>query len=184
MHFKLKILSLLFCSSSLFANMNETCNLENDYMLSILMNEHHPKKPIGYEYIISFNEKKDAEIIKQYLAKDWFIDNRSIDCRAQGYCIQIIEALEKLNIKNVDLGPFQLNFKYQKVPSYSDYFDFSRSYLKACSYATQMLKERGHDWRGLAAYHSKTETFNEIYRNKLIKNYLTIQEIRKKQNIN
>jgi hypothetical protein len=148
------------------------CKIDNNLMFSILLNEKHPVKNSGYEYLISFNNPQDTQDLKKYYG-EYFLDNRTLDCRNLNNCVNLLNNLVKQGVTNIDLGAYQLNYKHQKL-KHEEYFKIEPSYFKACSYVEQMVSEVGYSWRGIAAYHSKTEKYNQIYRKKLISTYKAI----------
>ena len=143
------------------------CSVDKSIMEIIAFTEKHNKKEAGYEYLISFNNKRDGKLIKKQLGKDIFLDNRTIDCRNQKLCVQITKYLvNKQHIKNLDLGAYQINYKYHKMP-FSNYFSFKKSYLKACSIVSNLIKKHGYSWRTIAMYHSATPRYNYAYLKKI-----------------
>jgi len=160
----------LFNINTLLAQ--EECKFDNKLLTSILMNEYHPKKDIGYEYLISFNNKNDAKRVKA-LIPDYFIDNRTIDCQNKETCVFLYSQLRENKISNLDLGPFQINSLYHKHEP-DKYFSMNSSYTIACNYLTTLVNEKGYNWYAIASYHSKTPSLNEIYKEKLIKNMLIL----------
>lgn len=148
------------------------CKIDNNLMLSILLNERHFAKRPGYEYLISFNNSIEAKSFRG-VYKDLFLDERTLDCRNLNNCVNLLSNLVKQGITNIDLGAYQLNYKHQKL-NHDEYFKIEPSYYKACNYVEQMVNEVGYSWRGIAAYHSKTEKYNQIYRKNLISTYKAI----------
>lgn len=173
-------ISILFCLIFLFNNDLEanTCSVHNNIMKSILMEERHTIKNIGYEYLISFNNSCEATRYKD-VYDNLFLDSRTIDCKNLNTCINILKNLLANGITNLDLGPYQLNYIHQKVPHESHYFSFIDSYYKACSYVEKNIKEFGYTWYAIAAYHSKTPSLNDRYRKKLIAHYKKLQIMNK-----
>lgn len=161
------VLICLICLE-LFGN----CKIDNNLMLSILLNEKHYAKEPGYEYLISFNNPADAKVFK-VTYEDLFLDARTLDCKNLDTCLSVLNHLLKNSVTNIDLGAYQLNYRYQRLNN-SDYFKIGQSYHKACSYVEQMISEVGYSWRGVAAYHSKTEKYNKVYRQNLIATYKAI----------
>lgn len=166
---------IILLVNSMFAR---TCNVHNDIMKSILMIESHTNKKIGYEYLISFNNSCEAKKYRE-IYKELFLDSRTIDCKNKHTCEKILKELIGNEIVNLDLGAYQLNYIHQKIPHKSHYFSFIDSYYKACSYVEKNIKEFGYTWYAIAAYHSKTKSLNDIYRQKLITNYQKLQIMNK-----
>jgi len=164
----LVLLCGLFLSSALGA-----CSVERPVMVSILMNESHPKRELGYEFLISFNSSQDAALARQHY-NEFFIDSRSLDCKTKELCSEITYILVSAGISNIDIGPYQLNYRFQVLEKLGDYFDFIKSYNHACSYVEKMIARYGYGWWAIASYHSQTKKHNYKYQENLIKNYLKI----------
>jgi hypothetical protein len=145
------------------------CKLDKKILYSILMNEGLPNK-IGYEYIISFNNKSDLTRVKKSKLKPYFVNSNVIDCKNAYMCEVILSKLNNAGIKNLDLGAFQINYKVHRMAK-KDYFNLESSYKYACGYIENMIAKHGYNWYAIASYHSQTPHFNNIYRNKLIKKY-------------
>ncbi len=134
-------------------------------MNSIAQIEKHPKRNVGYSYLISFNNKKDAMIAKEAY-HEYFIDSRTMDCQTEDFCTEILYDLNSVDIKNVDCGIYQINAKFWKM-SYDNYFNSQKSYEKACTIIENNTKN-DFSLKNIAAYHSKTKKYNERYQKKLI----------------
>jgi hypothetical protein len=94
------------------------------------------------------------------------LNSRAIDCKNQNICVKITNVLLEHNINNLDLGAFQINYKYHKLPI-KDYFNLKTSYAKAEQIVTGHIKRYGYNLRAIANYHSKTPVLNKAYREKL-----------------
>lgn len=154
------------------------CGLNDDYLSIIQMNERNMGREIGYPYLISFNSKKEANVVRNSLDGYW-IDDRTIDCEDRVTCKYILHSLEELNINNLDLGSFQLNKKYHKLNE-EDYFDNEKEKQVACTILESNFKKYGYSWKTFANYHSKTKKHNKRYREKLMVN---LQILKKKKGI-
>ncbi|MDQ1340990.1 MAG: hypothetical protein QG567_2148 [Campylobacterota bacterium] len=152
----------------------DRCKIEDRVILSILKNESHPSKKIGYSYLISFNNSREAKHVKRYLP-EMFLDSRTIDCQNKEKCITLANKLFSIGIKNLDLGSFQINSYWHKYDTKS-YFDNAQSYKIACNYVEDMVAKHGYNWYAIARYHSKTTEYNLKYQKNLIKNYFANNE--------
>lgn len=169
----MKIILLLAISIfSLMGSHNPSdkiCYIDSDIMFLVAATESHKKREIGYPFLISLNMKKDKDkttIIVQRLGLE-MLDNRSIDCKSKLQCIQAMKYLEAINVKDVDLGGYQINYKLHKT-KLGVFFDYKKSYLKACRYLTiRTLREDKMDFNAIANYHSTTKKINQIYADKL-----------------
>ncbi len=152
-------------------NFVSNCGLDYNLMRLIAQVEKAPKRDIGYPYIISINKSiiiKDLKI--PY--KINILNNRNIDCLDLDTCVKTTKFLINSNIKNLDLGAFQLNYKWNKIP-FKHYFTVERSYERACSNLEKLIDSHGYSWKTIAKYHSSTEKHNTKYLtmiSKIIKN--------------
>lgn len=159
--------ALLLSITILNAFDTSSCSVDNRIMYAIAKMEGHPKKNVGYPYLISFNIKSEASLIKQnHKFKKFFLDRRSIDCKNKETCVNILKFLTQNKIKNIDLGAFSLNYKFFKM-NYNNYFDIEKSYHKSCS-IIEFHNKKEWSWDNIAKYHSKTPHLKEKYKNKLI----------------
>jgi type VI protein secretion system component Hcp len=153
----------------------EKCNIDTKVMYSILLNESYSKKTVGYQYLISFNNESDAKIARNSKLKRFFLNKRTIDCKNTQVCVNMLKQLKNAKITNLDLGPYQINFRHHKL-ELSHYFNLKQSYLYACSYVNDMIDKHGYNWYAIASYHSQTPYYNKRYKDKLIQNYKTIKD--------
>ena len=146
------------------------CEIPYEVMYAIAKTERHLKREVGYPYLISINRKKDIKKAKRVYGM-LFIDNRTIDCLLKEGCIKVARDLIKMGIKNIDLGAFQINYKFYRYPL-EDYFDLKKSYKRACSILTRLKNRYGWSWETIGKYHSfkkwrawkyATEVYKNIY---------------------
>jgi len=167
---KTSSLIILFASSLLLAE----CKVDYSVMYSIANCEKHGKREVGYPYLISFNSKKEAKKAKQVLKLNW-LDSRSVDCLSLNKCKENLESLEKLGIKNLDLGAYQINKYWFDYKDYDEYFVLVKSYENACTKVYQNYKDtKVWSWETIARYHSKTPKFNKKYASCLQKKYSSL----------
>lgn len=168
-----KILLICFVLLNL-ASANDDCTLDDDVLLTVLMNERSEERAIGYKYLISLNNEKDQDRIKKdSYFKSMRINNRTLDCKDSETCVEVLNKLLGMNIKNLDIGAFQVNSVYHlgAFKTYYSLFDIDDSRKFACAYIMAKVKKLGYSWESIAAYHSETPEYNEIYKEGLIKNY-------------
>lgn len=176
---KLLLTLCIFLVVSLFAESVSktsvnTCKIDKKILYAILMNEGLSNNK-GYEYIISFNNNSDARRVKRTSLKQFFINSRVLDCKNQILCEVILLKLHEAKIKNVDLGAFQINYKYHTLPK-KDYFRLEPSYKYACNFIENNIKKYGYNWYAIASYHSATPYYNYKYQKNLKKNYKKIMQ--------
>jgi hypothetical protein len=171
-----KYLLIFLLPIFLFAE-KEKCTVNTKVMYSILLNESYDRKSVGYQYIISFNNSQDADFVRKSKLNRLFKNSRTLDCLNQDICVNILKQLARVNITNLDLGPYQINFKshYPKL-GLSDFFNLKNSYLYACSYVDEMIDKYGYNWYAISSYHSQTPYYNKIYGEKLKENFRTIKD--------
>jgi len=138
-----------------------SCPVSHEILYLIASAERSEKREIGYPYLISFNNEKEKKQAKKIANFTW-IDNRTVDCLNTENCTQALSFLLKNKIKNLDLGPYQLNYKYQKL-ELNDYFNIKQSYIYACNLIYNNIKKYGYSWDTIAKYHSHTKKYKEIY---------------------
>ena len=145
------------------------CPVEYSLMYAIAMNERHPKKEIGYPFIISFNGKLPATLEKVLIEYGLIkLDDRSFDCKNLRKCIVATTYLIDKGFKNLDLGAYQINYKYHKFELLS-YFSLKESYKKACSILVDNIAKYGYSLKAIAGYHSFTKKHNLKYAKKILK---------------
>lgn len=171
-----KYLLIFLLPIFLFAE-KEKCNVNTKVMYSILLNEAYSKKTVGYQYLISFNNPDDATFARKTKLKKFFKNNRTLDCVNENICVNILKQLVRINITNLDLGPYQINYKSHSTKlNPNDFFNLKNSYLYACNYVGDMIDKYGYNWYAFASYHSQTPYYNKIYREKLKENYRAIRD--------
>lgn len=176
--FKILLFFLIFVQQNIFAG--NVCRIESDIIVSILGAEGHPKRRLGYEYLIGFNNESDARLIRKFVP-ELFLDSRTVDCKNPMICKTLTEKLLSMGIINVDLGGFQLNPRWHKYPI-DTYFDFSKSYKVACAYIEEMVAKYGYNWYAIASYHSQTPEFNQKYQRALKERYVRYSQIKSTSN--
>lgn len=192
------ILLLVFFQAFLFSNENnftykENCSVPDIYLQTILLTENKKK----YPYYIRYNNTKDKKTFFEiasnfkykklhYYKKDKRtgkkikIEKKVIDCISSENCQDITYYLVSNGITNIDLGYFQINYRYHKANT-ELYFDKKKSYKKACSIVEFKTKDKEWNWTTLAYYHSKTKKHNRRYAAIAKKNYkLLLKEKQKK----
>lgn len=149
---------------------SDVCSIRDTVVLAVLEAESHPKKGIGYQYLISFNDKREAKLVKDHLP-NFFIDNRTIDCQNMETCTLLTKKLFEAGFKNLDIGAFQINSYFHKRDNIEDYFNYEKSYKAACGYLEKMVDKHGYNWFAIASYNSQTLSNNVVYQRRLINNY-------------
>ncbi|RDU55068.1 hypothetical protein CQA49_00885 [Helicobacter sp. MIT 00-7814] len=141
------------------------CQIHDDVLFGIATIEGHPKRDLGYPYIISFNKKSD--IYKLTEDDRWFsIDSRTIDCLDTDRCLAVYSEIRDLGIKDIDLGAFQINPRFWQYNP-EEYFDFEKSKQRACEILTKIKDRHGWSWESIAKYHSKKKENNLAYQKRL-----------------
>ncbi len=163
-------LFLAFLAPFLLFSNDDECSIDYSIMYAIQKIERHSKFPIGYPFIISFNSKEDVIFAKKKFDLNW-IDNRSINCEELIKCEKILKKLIKIKVDNLDLGSFQINYKYHKM-KLRDYFNNKKSYLKACEILQDLIQRYGTSADTIARYHSSTDKYKNIYVDKFFKSFI------------
>jgi len=93
-----------------------------------------------------------------------------IKCSSSEQCSAQAQALIAGGIVNLDLGPYQINYKYHPDPMLHEYFEENTAREKANTILTRLVKSFGYSWETLGRYHhfSATDrTRNERYYRKM-----------------
>lgn len=150
-------------SISATANYKQDCVITYDLLYLIAKNERHPKRAVGYPYLISFNKKQDRHRLKPE-HKKLMIDNRTLDCQNKELCTEISSYLINQHVSNMDLGGFQICYTvHNKKMRLEQFFSLKDSFAFAKEFSEQNVKRKGCTWKGLAYYHSGTKKYNEKY---------------------
>lgn len=168
----MKKVILLIIAGFLYANEYlYQCEIDYTIMYAIAATEGHGKREIGYPYLISLNQKitNKKEIKKKFHII--FLDKRSIDCKNKNTCVALTHYLVNKEVKNIDLGAFQINYIYHPLPI-EVYFDLKKSYKYACFYIEKLVKKYGYTWSNIAKYHSFNRGENKKYLKRLQQNYI------------
>lgn len=150
------------------------CEVDYSLMHAIAKNERSIKREVGYPFLISFNNKKDVKTSNNVKILDNAekLNSRSFDCYSKKNCSMILGELIENQIVNIDLGAFQLNYRYwKKGMKNEDFFDIEQSYIKACSILSNLIDRHGYSWDTIARYHSSTDKHKNKYLKSLITNY-------------
>lgn len=161
----LLLLAVCNLAPGLVANTTKQCTVAYEVMYQIALNEHHPKRKVGYPFIIAFN--KGMKVIAP--EGTILLDSRTIDCKNQDLCVSTTRFLVENNITNLDLGAFQINYKQHPQQNLDKYFDLNWSYAYACSYIEKLTARFGWSWKTLGMYHNMKDEFNKPYVEKIQK---------------
>jgi len=174
------LLSIKNIEANPLENINTSqCKIPNAIMLSILKNESSNKRKVGYPFLIRINGKQNIKKTKSLLIyeiksdKIKNINSCVYDCKNKTECIKTVKKLLDSNIVNLDLGPYQTNYKFHKY-NLKYYFSLSTSFLIACKFQHELINRYGYSWETIARYHSGTPKLNRRYKNLLVKEYKKI----------
>lgn len=173
--FVLIIVFIIFAKMNLLAEQTQqiTCGIDYSLMELIAKAERSSKRDVGYPYLISFNNGISYE---RYLNHSNYkkLDARSIDCLNMDNCVVVLNNLVRQGVLNLDLGAFQLNYLYHRIPT-RQYFHLESSYEKACSIIEDLVSRFGYSWHTIARYHSSTDEHNVKYR-RILANIIATKE--------
>lgn len=133
---------------------------------SILNSECLIKNNKYYPFFIRINNKKDIKKLKKLGYK---VKNHCILCENKKKCSVITTKLVKNGITNIDLGPFQMNYRFYKFKDKTTYFDYALAKKEIEKILKNLIKTYGYSWTTLARYHSGTKKHNQKYAKKLKK---------------
>lgn len=155
----------------LISALSADCKVDYSIMYVIAQSEKHLNRDVGYPFLISFNDSKDAKKIKKTTSFDW-LDTRTIDCHNQEQCEIELQIINQEKIANLDLGAYQINHRWFKYNDKSKYFNLKKSYEQACQIVySHYSKDKEWNWERIARYHSKTSKYNKRYARVLQNNY-------------
>jgi hypothetical protein len=117
--------------------------------------------------VIRINADEDA---RRAQAAGFAVNGHIIRCNATEECAAQAQALINGGITNLDLGPYQINYKYHPNPMLQEYFIDASERESANQIMMGLVKSFGYSWETLGRYHhfSATDrTRNEIYYRKM-----------------
>lgn len=118
-------------------------------------------------HVIRINAAEDAQ---RAAAAGFAVNGHLIRCGSTQECTLQAQALIEGGVTNLDLGPYQINYKYHPNPFLHEYFEESMAREKANAILTKLVKSFGYSWETLGRYHhfSATDrTRNERYYRKM-----------------
>ncbi|MDD2829007.1 MAG: hypothetical protein PHW18_05480 [Sulfuricurvum sp.] len=117
--------------------------------------------------VIRINAIEEAQRAQ---AAGFAVNGHIIKCNSPEECSSQAQALINGGITNLDLGPYQINYKYHPNPNLIDYFIDAIEREQANQIITGLVKSFGYSWETLGRYHhfSATDrTRNEQYYRKM-----------------
>jgi hypothetical protein len=117
--------------------------------------------------VIRINAEEEAS---RAAAAGFAVNGHLIRCGSSEQCSAQAQALIDGGIVNLDLGPYQINYKYHPNPMLHEYFEDSSAREHANVILTKLVKSFGYSWETLGRYHhfSATDrTRNERYYRKM-----------------
>lgn len=98
------------------------------------------------------------------------VNGHIIKCSSPEQCSLQAQALIDGGINNIDLGPYQINYKYHPNPMLHEYFQDETAREHANGILTKLVKSFGYSWETLGRYHhfsASDRTRNERYYRKM-----------------
>ena len=117
--------------------------------------------------VIRINADEEAQ---RAAAAGFAVSGHLIKCGSSEQCSMQAQALIDGGITNLDLGPYQINYKYHPNPMLHEYFEDTSAREQANAILTKLVKSFGYSWETLGRYHhfSATDrTRNERYYRKM-----------------
>lgn len=117
--------------------------------------------------VIRINAIEEAQRAQ---AAGFAVNGHIIKCNSSEECSSQAQALINGGITNLDLGPYQINYKYHPNPFLNEYFVDETARERANEILTKLVKSFGYSWETLGRYHhfSATDrTRNERYYRKM-----------------
>lgn len=117
--------------------------------------------------VIRINETEDAKRAEQ---AGFYIQGHIIQCNSTEECAAQAQALINGGIVNLNLGPYQINYKFHSNPSLEEYFIDAIEREHVNIILLNLVKKHGYSWETLGRYHhfsAADRTENERYYRKL-----------------
>ncbi|MDD2838737.1 MAG: hypothetical protein AB7U44_09515 [Sulfuricurvum sp.] len=117
--------------------------------------------------VIRINAVEEAQ---RAAAAGFAVEGHLIRCGSSQECSVQAQALIEGGIVNLDLGPYQINYKYHPNPMLHEYFEESTAREQANAILTKLVKSFGYSWETLGRYHhfsAVDRTRNERYYRKM-----------------
>lgn len=118
-----------------------------------------------YPWFVGFNKKTHIAAARRLLSewKGLRFKGRLMFCDAEAICVRAAKRLVSEGIVNIDLGPYQINPKFNPWVRIEDLFSFRRARAVAWRIVNDLAARHGLSWRTLGRYHSSTEHLNRRY---------------------
>jgi len=137
-------------------------------------------------YFIRINRKLDLLTAKKNNIK---MSGYILRCQNPKRCSNYLTKLLSLGIKNMDVGPFQINYmyfndKWKKAKDFTGYFKENVAEFRARQILVGLIRTYGYSWRTLGRYHHydpKNQKRNIIYYTSLYK-YIEKAKLKKGRN--
>jgi hypothetical protein len=117
--------------------------------------------------VIRINSSEEAQ---RALESGFAVQGHIIRCNSSQQCSEQAQALINGGIVNLDLGAYQINYKYHPNPMLNEYFEESTAREQANEIMTKLVKSFGYSWETLGRYHhfsATDKTRNENYYRKM-----------------
>lgn len=117
--------------------------------------------------VIRINASDEAQ---RAAAAGFAVNGHIIKCGSSEQCSMQAQALIDGGITNLDLGPYQINYKYHPNPVLHEYFEDTSAREQANAILTKLVKSFGYSWETLGRYHhfsASDRTRNERYYRKM-----------------
>lgn len=117
--------------------------------------------------VIRINAAEDAQRARM---AGFAVNGHIIRCNSTQECTAQTQALINGGITNLDLGPYQINYKYHPTPILSEYFVDASEREHANRIMMNLVKSFGYSWETLGRYHhfsASDRTRNERYYRKM-----------------
>ncbi len=101
-------------------------------------------------HVIRINQTEDAQ---RAAAAGFAVNGHLIRCGSTQECALQAQALIEGGITNLDMGPYQINYKYHPNPYVHEYFEEQTAREKANGILTRLVKSFGYSWETLGRYH-------------------------------
>lgn len=148
---KIAVTGLMLCGVLLYAEDQPTEIRMPDIVLDAIkhcecLKENGQCNP----HVIRINIAEEAQ---RAAAAGFAVNGHLIKCGSPEQCSLQTQALIDGGITNIDLGPYQINYKYHPNPMLHEYFQDETAREQANSILTKLVKSFGYSWETLGRYH-------------------------------
>lgn len=120
-------------------------------LFAIRNNECYNDKGYCNPYVIRINKQND---IAKANNNGISTNGPHILCYDANRCANTAEQLIRLGVKNIDLGPYQINYFWNGKYELAGYFELDSAEIRAKEIIGELINQYGYSWTTLGRYHN------------------------------